>query len=67
MIKPVATLAAAGIVGVVVAKFLWMLVLPIVGVVTGVLALIFKVVLIVFLIWLGYKILGKMTERPSEG
>ncbi len=64
--KPVATLAAAGIVGVVLAKFLWMLVLPIVGVLTGVLALVFKVALIAFLVWLGFKILNKMTERPSE-
>ncbi len=65
--KPVATLAAAGIVGVVLAKFVWMLVLPIVGILTGVLALVFKVALIAFLVWLGYKILNKMTERPSEG
>lgn len=66
MIKPVATLAAAGIVGVVVAKFLWMLVLPVMAALAGLFFLVVKVALIVGLIWLALKIFGKITERPAE-
>lgn len=66
MIKPVATLAAVGIIGVVVTKFLWALVLPVLAVVFGVFMLVMKVALIVGLIWLALKIFGKITERPAE-
>jgi len=67
VLKPVVQLAAVGVVGAFVAKFLWMLLLPVIGVFLGVLALVFKVALIFGLIWLALKLFNRLTERPSEG
>ena len=64
--KSVAMVGAAGIVGLVLTKLLWMLMLPILGMFIGFLALVFKIALIAGLIWLGYSFFRKMTDRPSE-
>ena len=66
MLKPVATLAAVGIVGIVALKLLGYVFLPFVGMLLGFLFLILKVVLIAALIWWGFSLFRKWTERGSE-
>ena len=66
MFKPVATLAAVGIMGVVALKLLGFIFLPLVGILLGFLVLAFKVALIVGLVWLGFSLFRKWTERGSE-
>lgn len=66
MFKPVATLAAVGIMGVVALKLLGFIFLPLVGILLGFLVLAFKVALIVGLIWLGFSLFRKWTERGNE-
>jgi amino acid permease len=66
VLKPVVSLAAIGIVGVVLTKLLWLLLLPVFGMVIGFVALLLKIALIVALVWVGYKLFQKLTERPSE-
>ena len=66
MLKPVVTVAAVGFIGVIVTKFLWLLILPIVGMFIGFLVTALKVALIVALIWVGFKLFQKLTEKPSE-
>ena len=58
--------AGFGIVGFFVAKLLWALVLPIVGMFIGFLLLVLKIALIVGLVWLGFTLFRKLTDRPSE-
>lgn len=66
MLRPVATLAAAGFIGVIVAKMLWVLVLPLLGAALGFAFFILKVLLIVSLIGLGWWCFAKFTDKPSE-
>ena len=66
MLKPVAQLAAIGIVGVLAAKLLGMLMLPLVGILIGFLLWIGKLLLIAALIWFGYQLFKKVNDRPSE-
>ncbi len=66
MLKPIAAFAVAGAIGVVVAKFLWVLLLPVFGMFLGFVGVVLKVLLIALLIWLGLKLFQKITERPSE-
>ena len=64
--KAVATVGAVGIVGFIITKLLWMLMLPILGMFIGFMVLVLKIALIGGLIWLGYTFFRKMTDRPSE-
>ena len=66
MLKPVAQLAAVGIASVLAAKLLGMLMLPLLGMFIGFLFWIGKLILIAALIWFGYQLFKKLTERPSE-
>lgn len=66
MLKPIVSLAAVGFVGAIVAKILFMLLLPVFATLIGFVVLSIKVVLIVALVWLGFFVFRKLTERPSE-
>ena len=44
----------------------WKAVLPLVGMFIGFLFLVGKVLLIAALIWFGYQLFRKLTERPAE-
>jgi uncharacterized membrane protein len=66
MLKPIAMLAAAGFVGVFLTRLLGFLLLPLVGMFIGFVLLVLKIVLIVGLIWLGFSLFRKWTDRPSE-
>ena len=64
--KSIAMVGAAGIVGLIVTKLLWMLMLPILGLFIGFMVLVLKIALIVGLVWFGFSMFRKMTDRPSE-
>lgn len=66
MLKPVAQLAAVGVVGILAAKLLGMLMLPLLGMFIGFVLWIGKLFLIAALIYFGYRLFKKLTERPSE-
>ena len=66
MLKPVMTLAAVGFVGAIIGKILFMLLLPLFATLIGFVVLAIKIVLIVGLVWLGFFVFRKLTERPSE-
>lgn len=66
MLRPVGLLAA-GVVGVVLAKLLWGFVaLPVLGFLLGMFFFFVKILLIFSLVWLGYQLFRKLTDRPSE-
>ena len=67
MLKPVAMFAAAGFIGVLLTKLLMILVLPLMGMFIGFVFLVLKILLVVSLIWLGYWLITRASERPSEG
>jgi hypothetical protein len=66
VLKPIATLAAVGFVGAIITKLLLLLLIPVFGTLIGFVALAIKIVLIVALVWLGFFVFRKLTERPSE-
>jgi len=66
MLKPVAQLAAVGVVGILAAKLLGMLMLPFLGMLIGFVLWVGKLALIAALIYFGYRLFRKMVERPSE-
>jgi hypothetical protein len=66
VLKPVMTLAAVGFVGAIIGKILFMLLLPLFATLIGFVVLAIKIVLIVGLVWLGFFVFRKLTERPSE-
>jgi len=66
MLKPVAMFAAAGFIGVLLTKLVMLLMLPLVGMFLGFVFLVLKVLLIVSLIWFGFWIFNRATERSSE-
>jgi len=66
VLRPVATLAAAGFLGVIAARLLWALVLPLFGAALGFLFFILKVLLIVSLIGFGWWCFARFTDKPSE-
>ncbi|HEY2804861.1 MAG TPA: hypothetical protein VGI92_03295 [Gemmatimonadales bacterium] len=66
MLKPLATVAAAGFVGLIVTKLLWLLLLPVIGMFIGFLVLMLKIALVVGLVWFGFSLFRKWTDRPSE-
>ncbi len=66
MLKPIVTLAAVGFIGAILGKLLFLLLIPIFGTLIGFVALAIKIALIVALVWLGFFVFRKLTERPSE-
>ena len=66
MLKPIVSLAAVGFVGVMLYKLLWIALFPVFGVFIGIVATLLKVALIVALVWLGFYVFRRVTERPSE-
>jgi len=66
MLKPIATLAAAGVVGVILTQILWVIFAPILALLVGGLVWIVKIALLVGLVWLGWVVFRKLTERGSE-
>jgi hypothetical protein len=64
--KSIAMVGAAGIVGLVLTKLLWMLMLPVLGMFIGFLVLVLKIALIAGLIWFGFSLFRKWTDKPSE-
>jgi hypothetical protein len=64
--KSIAMVGAAGIVGLVLTKLLWMLMLPVLGMFIGFLVLVLKIALIVGLVWFGFSLFRKWTDKPSE-
>ena len=66
MLKPIVTLAAVGFVGAIITKLLLLLLIPVFGTLIGFVALAIKIALIVALVWLGFFVFRKLTERPSE-
>jgi hypothetical protein len=67
MLRPIATLAATGIIGLIVLKLLGWVVFPVLGVLLGALIWFLKIALIVALIYWGYQLFKRWTERGSEG
>lgn len=67
MVRNILTLAGVGFAGLFLAKFLWVLLLPIFGMVIGLVALVLKVAFIAALIWFGFWLFRRMTDRPAEG
>jgi len=66
MMRPLVTLAAVGLAGVVVWKLLWGLLLPLVAVAIGAALFIVKIALAAFLLFLAYKLFQKVVERRPE-
>ena len=66
MLKPIVKVAAVGFVGVLITKLLWLMLLPVFGMFIGFVVLSLKIALIAGLIWCGYLLFRKLTERPSE-
>ncbi len=67
MLRPIGMLAAAGFVGVLLYKLLWLLMLPLLGMFIGLVLTVLKVLLIVGLVWAAMRLFQKITERPAEG
>jgi len=66
VLKPVLSVAAVGFVGVLLYRLLWALMLPVVGAFVGFAMLLVKIALIAALVWGGFWLFRKLTERPSE-
>jgi hypothetical protein len=66
MLKPIATLAAAGVVGLVLIKFAGMLLFPLLGILFGFVMWALKITLIVALIWWGFNLFKRWGEKGSE-
>jgi len=60
------TLAAVGFIGAIIGKILFMLLLPLFATLIGFVVLAIKIVLIAGLVWLGFFVFRKLTEKPSE-
>jgi len=66
MLRPVVMLGGTAIIGAIIAKMLWVLLMPLVGMFIGFVVFMLKVLLIVGLLWAGYKLAQKLMERPAE-
>lgn len=62
MLKPILTFAALGVAGIVAWNLAWVVLVPIFGVVLGFVVTLLKIALVIFLIWLAYKMFEKMTK-----
>lgn len=67
MARNVLTIAGAGLAGVLLVKFLWMLLLPVFGMFVGLVAMVLKVAVVAAVIWFGYWLFRRLSERPAEG
>jgi hypothetical protein len=65
-VKAIGIAGAVGFLGFFLSKLLWMLMLPVVGMFIGFLIMVFKIALIVGLVWLGFSLFRKWTDRPSQ-
>jgi hypothetical protein len=63
MLKPVLTLAAAGVIGLILWTVLGNIVGPVLGILMGILFLLIKIALVVGLVWLVMRLLRK---RPDD-
>jgi hypothetical protein len=66
MLRPFALLAAVGVIGAVLYKLLWLLLLPLFGMLIGLAVWVFKLALIAALVFLGYLVFRKLADRPAE-
>jgi hypothetical protein len=66
VLRPVASLAAVGIIGVFLGRFLLALLLPLFGAAVGFFLFILKVLVIASVIGLGWWCFSKLTDKPSE-
>jgi len=64
--RAVLAVGGAAFLGVLLYKFLWLLMLPLVGMFIGFVVFMLKVLVIVTLLWAGYKLAQKLMERPAE-
>jgi hypothetical protein len=67
MLRPVMMVAGAGFLGVILYKFLWLLMLPLVGMFIGFIVFMLKLALIAAFLYAAYKLTQKFLERPAEG
>ena len=66
MLRPIVTLAALGVAGIVVWKLLWGLLLPIVAVALGLVFTVLKLALVAFLVYVAYRLFQKaMNHRQA--
>jgi hypothetical protein len=66
MLKPIATLVATGVAGLLVIKLAGMLLFPLLGVLIGFVVWALKITLIVALIWWGFHLFKRWGEKGSE-
>ncbi|MBI3982252.1 MAG: hypothetical protein HY337_05030 [Gemmatimonadetes bacterium] len=66
MLRPLVTLAALGVAGVVVWKLLWGLVLPFIAIALGAVFLVLKIALVALLLYVAYRLFQKLIERRPE-
>lgn len=66
MLKPIAMLAATGVVGLVLIKLVGLLLFPLLGVLIGFVVWALKLALIAALIWWGFHLFKRCNERGSE-
>ncbi|MBI1723825.1 MAG: hypothetical protein HYR48_07955 [Gemmatimonadetes bacterium] len=66
MLKPMATLAATGVVGLVLIKLVGLLLFPLLGVLIGFVVWALKLALIAALIWWGFHLFKRWNEKGSE-
>ena len=66
MLKPIAQLAAVGVASILALKLAGMIFPMLLGMLIGLVFWIGKLLLIAALIWFGYQLFKKLTERPSE-
>jgi hypothetical protein len=67
VLRPVVALAAIGVIGFVAFKFVWALLLPVVGVLFGLAVVIIKVLFFVALLFIAIKLFKKITEPSQVG
>jgi uncharacterized membrane-anchored protein len=65
MLRPVFALATAAVVGVVLWKLIWLFILPFVGIAVGFVVLALKILLIVGLVFLAYRLYRKLVARST--
>jgi len=63
MLRPIVTLAALGVAGIVVWKLLWGLLLPIVAVALGLVFTVLKLALVAFLVYVAYRLFQKVMNH----
>ena len=66
MAKPLFTIAAAGVVGLVLWKMLGIILLPLIGTVLALVVMAIKVILIVGLVWLLFRLFNNRKKEGGE-